>query len=93
MRHLIIIVALLSVVNVVSGQIYIKPKYAKRGNPHIQLEKITITDNYTIVEITHTNPTNMEVGQTFMQVHLSEQIKEKVQIVESQRNSNFTIST
>ncbi len=56
MKKLFITVAILAVTTTIAlTQTYIKPKYQKRGNPRVELEKVQITKKYTIVYCTYTS--------------------------------------
>lgn len=55
MKKLFFTVAILLVTTTIAlTQTYIKPKYEKRGNPRVELEKIQITKKFTIVYCTYT---------------------------------------
>ena len=56
MKQFFIFAFLMSISASVIGQVYVNPKYTNKGNPHIKLIKITITNKYTIMEFTHKNP-------------------------------------
>lgn len=43
-------------INDASGQVYTDLTYDGKGNPHLEITKITITDKYTIVDFIHYNP-------------------------------------
>jgi uncharacterized protein YxeA len=66
------------------GQVYPTPKYNSRSNPHVELLKITVTDDYTIVEFEHTNPFEggwaTAMPETFIRVSKT---KEKLQLLKT----------